>query len=341
MLPFTPDITRRPLTGIVLAAALLGLYVAGPASAQTGIGGSSGGSLGGGAVSPGTAAPPGITIIPVQAPTPTLTEAQQTTDILTLQATITSLTTRINSLKTTINSRAATIAALQQKLAALSVVTDTTRTDGKPNTELVVTGVNVHIVSGSQATNDNTLDTNGNPVPGKSLLGLGNLVIGYNAPGNDQGNGNVRTGSHNLSIGDQNNYTSFGGVITGHDSTISYPFASVLTGECNLAIANETVVIGGENNTAQVQQGSILGGQFNLTNSRYATVMGGQDNIAGGPDDPTIFAATTVTGGLFNYAGGQNAVVSGGQGVIQWSTFGWAAGSQGSQNYDFSNFRSP
>jgi hypothetical protein len=298
------NIARRSCAGTVITAALLGLYGVAPAPAQT-----------------------------------TLTEAQQTADIIALQNSVALLQTTLSNLQNTANAQAATITALQQKTAPLSLMTDTTRMDGKKNTELYVTGVNVHIVSGSGATSDNTVDAKGNPIAGTSLLGLGNLIIGYNATGN--ASGDYRVGSHNLVMGDRNNYYSFGGVITGHDNVISGRFALVLSGESNYALADETAVIGGGNNRAMSFQTSLLGGYYNVATSRFGTVVGGTLNTAGGPDDPTIAAATTVTGGYNNYAGGQNAVVSGGQGVIQWSGFGWAAGSQGSQNYWFSNFRSP
>ena len=56
--------------------------------------------------------------------------------------------------------------------------------------DVFFTGVNVHIVSGSGSTDD-----------GGTLSGLGNLILGYNALGNDLGAGDVRTGSHNLVLG--------------------------------------------------------------------------------------------------------------------------------------------
>ena len=42
--------------------------------------------------------------------------------------------------------------------------------------------------------------------------------------------GDVRTGSHNLVLGDENNYSSYGGQVAGSDNTISNGYASVSGG---------------------------------------------------------------------------------------------------------------
>ena len=65
--------------------------------------------------------------------------------------------------------------------------------------------------------------------PDAPLTGLGNLIIGYNAIGNN--NGDTRTGSHNLVLGDHNNYSSYGGLVAGEDNIISSRYASVSSGQ--------------------------------------------------------------------------------------------------------------
>jgi hypothetical protein len=52
--------------------------------------------------------------------------------------------------------------------------------------------------------------------------GLGNVVIGYNEP---RGAGDDRSGSHNLVIGSQNNFSSYGGFMAGHDVETTTPFS--------------------------------------------------------------------------------------------------------------------
>src|SRR5262249_22206582 len=86
------------------------------------------------------------------------------------------------------------------------------------------TGCNVYVQSGSGSTDDNTSS-------GGSLTGLGNLIIGYNAP---QGNPwDIRTGSHNLILGDYNNYSSYGGLVAGSYNTVSGAYASISGGAFN------------------------------------------------------------------------------------------------------------
>src|SRR5579871_492404 len=72
-----------------------------------------------------------------------------------------------------------------QQLAARVVVLETkTQYMSAGAKATTFTGCNVYIQSGSGSTSDGTHDLNGNPIVGKSLTGLGNLIIGYNAPGN-------------------------------------------------------------------------------------------------------------------------------------------------------------
>ena len=102
-------------------------------------------------------------------------------------------------------------------------------------------GANIHIVSGSGATNDY-----GSPT------GLGNLIIGYDedpatAPFSSTSLGpSDRSGSHNLVIGARHRFTqaAFGGLVAGDQNTISRMGASVS---------------GGSNNTAEGVASSVSG----------------------------------------------------------------------------------
>ena len=65
-------------------------------------------------------------------------------------------------------------------------------------TTLQFSGINVQIVSGAGSTDA--------PVNGK-----GNLIVGY-----DKGTmGQTRTGSHNVVVGDEHEYTNYGGLVAG------------------------------------------------------------------------------------------------------------------------------
>jgi hypothetical protein len=100
--------------------------------------------------------------------------------------------------------------------------------------------------------------------------GTGNLIVGYNEP--RDGGENRRTGSHNVVVGKQHNFSSVGGVVVGLHNEISGTFAA-------------------------------------------------------------------VGGGVRNTAAGEHAAISGGRGVRQEATEGWAAGSSGAEVAG--RFRSP
>lgn len=107
-----------------------------------------------------------------------------------------------------------------KKLACVS------KTSNKEN--FVLEGCNVFVVNGE----DHTETTNG----------LGNLIIGYNGItpdpfdgsvrcGTKSGTGCQRSGSHNLVIGDDHEYLSYGGIVTGNENTITDKYATVIGGE--------------------------------------------------------------------------------------------------------------
>lgn len=82
---------------------------------------------------------------------------------------------------------------------------------------VIFEGVNVHIRSGADTTNEDG-----------TLTGLGNLIIGYNEV--PPGFGGERAGSHNLVVGPDHRYSSFGGLVAGHRNTISDPYPSCRRG---------------------------------------------------------------------------------------------------------------
>src|SRR5262249_49448897 len=100
---------------------------------------------------------------------------------------------------------------------------------------LRISAMNLQIVSGAGATD-------------ASVNGRGNLIVGYNAKPHDTSGG--RTGSHNLVVGDEHAYPSFGGLVAGRHNAITGKSASVTGGEDNTASANFASVTGGQLNTA-------------------------------------------------------------------------------------------
>jgi BMFP domain-containing protein YqiC len=101
--------------------------------------------------------------------------------------------------------------------------------------------VNVQIVNGSGHTDERYSD-NG-MIDGQ---GLGNLIVGYNEEFNYDGEPAERkTGFHNIVIGTQNDYTSFGGFVAGLYNVISGEYAVVTGGIHNGARGDYSVISGG------------------------------------------------------------------------------------------------
>ncbi|RME61891.1 MAG: hypothetical protein D6790_07105 [Caldilineae bacterium] len=148
------------------------------------------------------------------------------------------------------------IGGLQKRIAALEAKLQYVQVRDK---EMHITGANLHIENGSGATSG-------------EVNGLGNLIIGYQQKRNGV---NVRTGSHNLIIGDKHNYSSYGGFVAGFRNEVSGPYASVCGGSNNTAAGIYTTVTGGRNNTAKGSNSSVSGGIKNIT-------IGEDDWAAGG-----------------------------------------------------------
>jgi hypothetical protein len=128
---------------------------------------------------------------------------------------------------------------------------------GKPTIQF--SGVNVQVVSGSGFTSS-------------KVNGEGNLVIGY-----DEHLGNhAQTGSNNLILGEEQSFTSYGGILGGWDNTISRAWDSVTGGQENTASGPEASVTGGVSNTASGAKSSVAGGSLNTASGQAASIFGGK-----------------------------------------------------------------
>ena len=139
--------------------------------------------------------------------------------------------------------RAVPAAALTLEDLAQFVRVEEGPLDGLIGPHVIFEGANVHVRSGSGATDDDVSE-------GGALTGLGNLVIGYNEPPPDLAVGD-RAGSHTLIIGPEHRFTSFSGMVAGERNTVSGPSASVSggvyqQGHCPIQPASA----GAKNNTA-------------------------------------------------------------------------------------------
>jgi len=190
---------------------------------------------------------------------------------------------------------------------------------------LVLSGMNLQIINGEGSTG--------------TVNGLGNLIVGYDETDVNKNDEPIddKTGSHNLVIGAEHTYTSFGAIVAGADNVSEAPGASVLGGSSNTASGENAVVVSGTENEAQGDDSAVLSGNNNITdedadeaaiaagafNRTFALdsfVGGGLSNhtrgfassITGGEFNRTEFERTSVTGGHDNVAAAPDSTVSGG-----------------------------
>jgi hypothetical protein len=157
---------------------------------------------------------------------------------------------------------------------------------GKPTIQL--SGVNVQVVNGAGST--------------ASANGEGNLVIGYD----ENAGKHEQTGSHDLILGQEQTFTSYGGVLAGQLNSITAPFASVSGGQQNTASGEGAWAGGGQRNLASGLDSSISGGQLNQAGF-ISSVSGGALNRA------STGGSSWVGGGFKNSATGGYSSIFGGK----------------------------
>jgi hypothetical protein len=261
--------------------------------------------------------------------------------VASLQTTVSALQDQVNTLKTgntglqnEINSLQTSNTAVQKELAAVQsnhalllgpfVNVDPNPEIGVIGPNIIFSGVNIHIVSGSGRTDDNGNRT-----------GLGNLIIGYdedpiNPLFGDSLDGlpimavpgapsplsyGDRGGSHNLVIGGGNRFTraAAGGIVVGERNKIEGFGASVSGGFNNAASGFFTSVSGGVGNMAAGQFASVSGGGFSVAGTSSPSVSGGTGaSVSGGGNNYARGLGASGRGGLNNVASGDFASVSGG-----------------------------
>jgi hypothetical protein len=234
------------------------------------------------------------------------------------------LQTRIAALEAIVSTLQTQITDLQMQLTSYQALFDYVRVDtneinGLAGPHVIFEGANVHIRSGSGETSD-----------ALSPIGLGNLIIGYNEE--NQFGTTPRTGSHNLVVGSEHGYPSYGGFVAGFRNDITGAASSVSGGTANTASGENSSVSGGVTNTASGQmtavcggytnkaigvRSSVSGGRANEASGDYSSVSGGYGNIASG-------IASSVSGGSTNKAIGNYSSVSGDKDLEVSSDYGYA-----------------
>jgi hypothetical protein len=233
------------------------------------------------------------------------TPAQLHAEILDLKAQVAALSTALqNQAKTTSTidtGQSAFLSTLKYQMAMVLsshvwAMNPFVSVDLEPENSVVgphitFTGVNIHIVDGTNRTD--------------LTNGTGNLIIGYDEiptyfsvlpPGR-------RLGSHNLIVGRYHQFTAgsrptgsgpagFGNVLVGEANTADYIgefvagagntasgySSTVLGGFANFSTASLSVVCGGNNNRATAEWSLVLGGQENIENCVSSITLGGFGN---------------------------------------------------------------
>jgi hypothetical protein len=249
-------------------------------------------------------------------------------DVAALQAQVAALQDQVKTLQ----SQLAAVRSNHALLLGPFVNVDPNPEIGVIGPNIVFSGANIHIVSGSGATNETASPT-----------GLGNLIIGYDEDPSTAGQGGAsdagippiiplppleagdRGGSHNLVIGRWHRFTkaAFGGFIVG---------------EANTIVGQGPSVSGGAANTADGTDASVTGGRFNTAGAPYSSVTGGQGNITSESRGHFGFGAS-VSGGSGNRADGTDAIVCGGEGNHAFDNDSTVTGGSGNSAGSFVTFQ--
>jgi hypothetical protein len=201
-----------------------------------------------------------------------------------LDGRVSTLESQVASLKTDDDSSLQdAVSTLQSDDAAnKSLLAGVSRTTFYGADTLQFSGMNVQVVNGTGST--------------ETVNGLGNLIVGYDTPINV---GLTTSGSHNIVVGEGNNFSSFGGLVAGAENLISAEDAVVTGGERNTASGFASSVSGGAGNTAGGVESSVSGGVRNTAGGEGSSVSGGFDNTAGGLDSSILGGSSVTVSNLY------------------------------------------
>jgi hypothetical protein len=272
---------------------------------------------------------------------------------------------RVAELESTVATLLETISTLQdrivefedsQVMALESFVTVDEVSDSR-GPLVLLSGVNFQVVNGAGQTN--------------SINGLGNIIIGYDEindlPYNEYCSDGLwdnetdctdnseawgishKSGSHYLVLGSRNNYSQYGGLVsgfanfsTGIFSNVTGGYNGAATGEYSIvsgglsghAAGDTSSVSGGVGNIASGDNSSVSGGYTNTASGYVSSVLGGYQNeaagnhssVSGGSTNTASGTVSSVSGGRLNEASGESSTVGGGYDRDATSIYDWRAG---------------
>jgi hypothetical protein len=193
---------------------------------------------------------------------------------------------RVAELEAQVEVLAAALEEAQEILQYVRVKTEVINDLEGPH--LIFEGVNVHVWSGIGSTDGATCPSDQTDC--SSGNSLGNLIVGYNEL--PRSGRSIRYGMHNLVVGHEHEFFSFGGFVAGRHNSIGGRGASVTGGRDNQARGAHSSVSGGVENLAYGSAASVSGGFGNLARGSKSSVSGGEEREALGEFN-------WVAGGLF------------------------------------------
>lgn len=235
----------------------------------------------------------------------------------------------LGTLTSQIASLQATISNLQSELAGRPDMSALNNVVSVSGSDVVFTGVNLHLRNGSGST--------------ESANGNGNLVIGYNESRSNPVD-NIRSGSHNLILGQLNNYSATGSVISGTANSVTGNHSVMLATESSNITTTGAAVIGGNSHTVDAYGGAVFGGQGGTitTIANNSVILGGSGNRAedqvtalmGGAGNTANFIFSSAVGGNNNTSSGLHSITLGGQSNLSSGNYAVSSGGRNNESSD-------
>lgn len=150
---------------------------------------------------------------------------------------------------------------------------------------ILIEGVNVQIVNGRGSM--------------QSTNGRGNLIVGYQSERPFH-----RTGSHNIVVGDEHTYTSYGGIVSGEGNWLAGPNSVALAARSSVVRGEACAVVAGLENEVDGLDNALIAGDNSLIrrDAERCTIIGSWDSDILDGDSNLILGGQghSIGGGSFN-----------------------------------------
>jgi hypothetical protein len=234
--------------------------------------------------------------------------ASTMTDIAVIESVLGDASTGLAAISANVEGHATHIDDLEERVSQADELMAFVDIDSRG--DVVFQGTNVLLKNGGGTTS--------------SANGKGNLILGYNAY-----DGEDRSGSHNLIIGDHNSFWGTSGLVVGELHELGGHGSAILSGTQGLMRADASVIVGGHTSDVTADFAAAIGGAHNTITGAFGTTIGGYNNTAAGDyaaagpgrENSATGPYATAMGGALNLAEGDSSAVFGGYAVEASATF--------------------